>query len=278
MNAKKLLYSIVLLMSWTCGAAAAIPAPTSPGKALQNAIDSTDRPEAEQQRDRYRHPLQTLTFFGVKPEMTVVEIWPGTGWYSQILAPYLRDQGRYYVATPAVSLPKTSDETKQSVAKLAGLLTDDPARFGKPTFTEFRPPMRTAVAPPASADVVLSFRNVHNWIDGDFEQAAFDAFFVALKPGGTLGIVEHRGEPGETADQMKQSGYVTEAYIKALALNSGFKFAGSSNINNNPKDTKDYPDGVWTLPPTLRLGDKDRAKYVAIGESDRMTLKFVKPK
>ncbi|WP_428310017.1 class I SAM-dependent methyltransferase [Hydrocarboniphaga sp.] len=244
---------------------------------LQAVIASQDRPEADRARDRYRHPLQTLSFFGIKPDMTVVEIAPGGGWYSEILAPYLSESGHYYAAASATSLPTSSEKAKQGVAKFAARFDANPARYGKPVITEFQPPLRVEIAPAGSADLVVSFRNVHNWIASDSELAAFQSFFTALKPGGTLGIVEHRGKPGETVDQMKDTGYVSEAYVKALAQQAGFRFVASSPVNNNPKDSKDYPEGVWTLPPTLKLGDKDREKYRAIGESDRMTLKFIKP-
>lgn len=277
MNLKKARYFIAAMI-FAGGMAKAGTIAVEAHERLEAAVESSSRPDADRLRDRYRHPLQTLEFFGIQPDMTVVEIWPGTGWYTQILAPYLGDGGHYYAATPSASLPDASDETKQAVAQLKSLLASDPERFGKPMLTEFRPPMRTEIAPAGSADMVLSFRNVHNWIAGDYEQAAFNAFYVALKPGGTLGIVEHRGKPGETIDEMKQSGYVTEAYVMALAQNAGFKFVASSNINNNLKDTKNYPKGVWTLPPVLAEGEQERVKYLAIGESDRMTLKFVKPR
>lgn len=267
------LAAVLLLAS---GAPAHAKGPATDAK-LQAAIASTDRPEADRARDRYRHPLQTLSFFGIKPNMTVVEIAPGGGWYSEILAPYLSESGHYYAAASATSLPTSSDKTKQAVAKYAARFEANPQRYGKPVITEFSPPLRVEVAPAGSADLVLSFRNVHNWISSDTELAAFQSFFTALKPGGTLGIVEHRGKTGETADEMKKTGYVTEAYVKALAQQAGFRFVASSPVNNNPKDTKDYAEGVWTLPPTLTLDDKDREKYLAIGESDRMTLKFVKP-
>lgn len=244
--------------------------------ALEAAIASPQRAEADRARDKYRHPLQTLQFFGLKPDMTVVEIWPGAGWYTDILAPYLKEHGRYIAATQAASLPDASAGTKKAVADYAGKLAADPARFGKVLMTEFKPPLRTDIAPAGSADLVLTFRNVHNWVSGGFEQAAFDTFYKALKSGGTLGVVEHRAKPGTPLDVVKATGYVNESYIIALAQNAGFKLAASSDINN-PRDTKDYPEGVWTLPPTLRLGDKDKAKYLAIGESDRMTLKFIKP-
>lgn len=277
MNSKTLSL-IAFALSLLCGAAEAGNAVAGIDRNLVAAVESPSRPAADRQRDRYRHPLQTLSFFGLKPDLTVVEIWPGAGWYTEILAPYLRDRGHYYAATAAASLPNASAETRQSVAQLHDALAADPKRFGTPTLTEFRPPFRTAIAPAGSADLVLSFRNVHNWIAGDYEQAAFDSFYAALKPGGTLGIVEHRGKPGETLDEMKKTGYVTEAYVKALAQNAGFRFVAASQVNDNPKDTKDYPKGVWTLPPTFELGDQDRARYQAIGESDRMTLKFVKPR
>ncbi|MDB5987792.1 MAG: putative methyltransferase [Nevskia sp.] len=277
MNSKKLSL-IALALSLLCGAAEAKNTVAGVDKGLVAAVESPSRPAADRLRDKYRHPLQTLSFFGLKPDMSVVEIWPSAGWYSEILAPYLSGHGHYYAATAAASLPNASDETKKAVAQLRDKFAADPQRFGAPVLTEFRPPLKTAIAPPGSADLVLSFRNVHNWIAGDYEQAAFDAFFAALKPGGTLGIVEHRGKPGETLDEMKKTGYVSEAYVKALAQNAGFQFVAESQVNDNPKDTKDYPKGVWTLPPTYELGDQDRAKYLAIGESDRMTLKFVKPR
>ncbi|WP_020649467.1 class I SAM-dependent methyltransferase [Solimonas variicoloris] len=245
--------------------------------ALKAAIDDPARPAEQKARDRYRHPQQTLTFFGIAPQMTVVEIWPGTTGYTDILAAYLHEHGRYIAATPAASLPTASDYSKRSVAAYRAKLEADPARFGQVLVTEFGPPQRTAIAPPGSADAVLTFRNVHNWVSGGFEQQAFDAFFAALKPGGVLGVVEHRARPGSTLQQMKDSGYVNEDYVIALARNAGFELAARAEINANPQDSKDHPAGVWTLPPTLRLKDQDRERYLAIGESDRMTLKFVKP-
>src|SRR6185437_16115821 len=177
-------------------------------------------------------------------------------------------------ASDVAGAPK---EAKDNAAFLRKRIADDPADFGKVIVTELHPPQLTQICPPGTADVVLTFRNVHNWIESGTQQAQFDAFFKALKPGGVLGVVEHRGAPGISLEQMSKSGYMDEAYLKKLAANAGFRLEAESPINNNPKDTKDYPKGVWTLPPTLTLGDKDRAKYLEIGESDRMTLKFVKP-
>ena len=245
---------------------------------LQAAIASPDRSEADRARDRYRHPAETLTFFGLKSDMSVVEIAPGGGWYTEILAPYLSQSGHYYAAGPATTLPDSSEGAKKSVAALGGKFAANAERYGKPTITEFQPPLRTEVAPAGTADLVVTFRNVHNWIARGTELDAFKSFYTALKPGGVLGVVEHRGKPGETLDEMKKSGYVSEAYVKQLAKLAGFEFAGSTKVNDNAKDTKDYADGVWTLPPTFKLGEQDREKYLAIGESDRMTLKFVKPK
>jgi len=276
MNFKPLLAAFAL--SAACGLAQAAPKAHTDA-ALAAAIASPSRTPENVVRDKYRHPLQTLEFFGIKPGMTVVEIWPGAGaWYTEILAPYLHDHGQYYAAGAAASLPTASDNTKKAVARFNDKLAADPAHYGHVQVTEFLPPLRTAIAPAGSADLVLSFRNVHNWMAGGYEQQAFNAFYAALKPGGTLGIVEHRAKPDALYSEEIKTGYVREDYVKALAANAGFKFVASSPVNYNPKDTKDYPEGVWTLPPTFKLGDKDRDKYLAIGESDRMTLRFVKPK
>lgn len=259
--------------------AAVIPgiAPAADSDALQQAIASPARTPAYRARDVYRHPEQTLRFFGLRPELTVVEIWPSSGWYTEILAPYLKDHGKYYAAGAAVDLPNASAEAKKDAATFRQKLDADPGRYGAVTVTSFRPPLRTEICPPGSADLVLTFRNVHNWISGGYEQEAFNTFYKALKPGGVLGVVEHRAKPGTSLEQTKKSGYVTEDYVKTLAAKAGFRFVAESLVNDNPKDSKDYPEGVWTLPPTLTLGDQDQAKYLAIGESDRMTLKFVKP-
>ena len=252
-------------------AAEAVPDP------LAAAIASPARTPKFVARDVYRHPLETLRFFGLRPDKTVVEIWPGRGWYLEILAPYLHDRGKYYAAIEAPDVAGASQEAKDDAAFLRRRIADDPADFGKVIVTDLHPPQLTEICPPGTADLVLTFRNVHNWIDGGDQQAQFDTFFKALKPGGVLGVVEHRAKPGTSLDETRKSGYVDEAYVKKLAANAGFRFAAESPVNNNPKDTKDYPKGVWTLPPSFALGDTDRAKYLAIGESDRMTLRFVKP-
>jgi predicted methyltransferase len=266
---------VLLLAALAAASAGAADLSADP---LAAAIASPARTPKFVKRDVYRHPLETLRFFGLRPDQTVVEIWPGGGWYMEILAPYLRDQGKYYAAIEAPDIAGASKETRENAATVRKRITDDPARFGKVAVTELHPPQLTEICPPGTADVVLTFRNVHNWLEAGNQQEQFNAFFKALKPGGVLGVVEHRAKPGASLEQMRKSGYMDEAYVKKLAETAGFRFAAQSPVNNNPKDTKDYPEGVWTLPPTLQLGDKDRAKYLAIGESDRMTLKFVKPR
>jgi len=234
---------------------------------LKKAVGSTSRRPEDAARDKYRHPIGTLTFFGIKPDMTVVEIWPGGGWYTDILAPYLHDRGKLYAAI----------SSGENAAAYKKKLADDPARFGKVTVTQLDPPDKVEIAPPGSADMVVTFRNVHNWIRGGHGEQVFKAMYAALKPGGILGLEEHRGGLSKPQDPKAASGYVREDYVIRMAEQAGFRLAAKSEINANPRDTKDYAKGVWTLPPTLRLGDTDRAKYLAIGESDRMTLKFVKP-
>ena len=252
--------------------AQANPMPT----ALADAIAAPSRTEAFRARDAHRHPQETLAFFGVQPNMTVVEIWPGAGWYTEILAPYLRDRGQYIAAGFALT-DKSPAYQGRLATSFVEKLAAAPALYGKVGLTALGPPAAWSIAPEGSADRVLTFRNVHNWMDGGYAPEVFAAMFRALKPGGVLGVVEHRAAPGTSLEQMKQSGYVTEAEVKRLAAEAGFRFESASEVNANPKDTKDYAKGVWTLPPRLAEGEKDREKYLAIGESDRMTLRFVKP-
>jgi len=235
---------------------------------LKTILASRERSPENRARDRYRHPLETLTWFGIKPDMTVVEISPGAGWYTEILAPFLKAHGKLYEAV------RSGEAAQRFKRKLAA----NPAMYSKVIITEHGPPETTGIAPAGSADMVLTFRNVHNWISGGYAKDMFKAMYLALKPGGVLGLVEHRGNPALPQDPKASSGYVREDYVIKLAEGAGFQLVGRSEINANPKDTKDYPDGVWTLPPTLRLKARDRQKYLAIGESDRMTLKFIKPR
>lgn len=207
--------------------------------------------------------------------MTVVEIWPGGGWYLDVIAPYLRLKGTYYAA--GFDQDADSDYVKGSINRLNTKLAGRPDLYSHVVVTEMAAG-KFEIAPAGSADMVLTFRNVHNWLDdGDFPALAFAAMYRALKPGGVLGVIEHRGDADKAQDPDGKSGYVTEKYVIDLAEAAGFQLADRSEINANPKDTKDYSRGVWTLPPTLTRGDKKRDKYLAIGESDRMTLKFVRP-
>ncbi|BBP78982.1 methyltransferase [Pseudomonas sp. Ost2] len=224
-------------------------------------------------RDVYRHPRQTLQFFGLRANQTVIEITPGGGWYSEVLAPLLKDHGQYIAAVQAAS---SSDYARRSADGLKQKFAEDPTHYAKAAVVEFDP-QAPVLGKPGSADRVLTFRNVHNWVMADDAPAMFSAFFKVLKPGGVLGVVDHRAKDGADLESIKQSGYLPTAYVVKLATDAGFVLEGQSEINANPKDTKDYAGGVWTLPPSLRLGEQDKAKYLAIGESDRLTLRFVKP-
>ncbi|HBK93248.1 MAG TPA: hypothetical protein DDZ68_16420 [Parvularcula sp.] len=262
----------------SAAAPAAAPAPDA-AALLDAAIAGDHRSPEEKARDAWRHPKETLTFFGVEPGMSVVEIWPGGGWYTKILAPYLKNGGGVYNA--AQRDPASSARAAEAVQNFKDAYADA-TLYGDINVTVLGDGFD--VAPAGTADVVLTFRNVHNWTSAGQAEANFKAFFRALKPGGVLGVVEHRANEGAPEDPA--SGYVRESTVKALAEGAGFEFVEASEINANPKDTKDHPYGVWTLPPVRRSSQSpgqeapnfDRAKYDAIGESDRMTLKFVKPK
>jgi predicted methyltransferase len=244
---------------------------------LDRAIAGDHRSEAFRARDRYRHPRETLEFFGLEPPMTVVEVWPAAGWFTDILAPVLKDGGKLYAARYAVSQPKAPEVLKERDRAFLARMASRPDVFGGVVATELFPPDYVEAAPMGQADMVLTFRNVHNWAKAGNAEAMFKVFFDLLKPGGVLGVEEHRARKGTALEEQIRTGYMTEEKVIELAMGAGFIFLDSSEVNANALDTKDWPDGVWTLPPTLRLGDKDREKYLAIGESDRMTLKFVKP-
>ena len=271
--AKPALLALAIAAASACapmGDAPAGVASASSRAALAAAIAAPNRTPANVARDRYRNPAGTLAFFGVDPTDTVVEIWPGGGWYTEILAPYLANGGTYYAATPA---GRGTERYQQFIATR-------PDVYGNVQVATFPVLAQGGTPVPAgSADVVLTFRNVHNWMMGQtpFEAQAFAQMYAMLKPGGTLGVVEHRLPESADAARERSSGYVRTSTVRRLAEAAGFRYVGASEINANPRDTKDYPDGVWTLPPSLRKGDVDREKYLAIGESDRMTLKFVKP-
>jgi predicted methyltransferase len=258
-----------------CATAPRQSADPATSAALDKILAGDHRSEANRARDNYRHPQETLLFFGVKPEMTVVEVWPGGGgWYSEVIAPLVAERGQYYAAhwAPNPENKFITDNLQAYADKLAAR----PDLYGKVKTTALGP-NNLEIAPAGSADLVVTFRNIHNWMGREFQSAAFQAMYAALKPGGILGVVEHRGNPKVAQDPKARNGYVNQDYAIEMIKAAGFEFVGSSEVNANPKDTRDYEQGVWTLPPTFRLGDTDRAKYAAIGESDRFTLKFRKP-
>jgi predicted methyltransferase len=266
-----LLITLALLVAAGC---ASTSSRSSVTRALDAAIAGSHRPAEERQRDRYRHPRETLLFFGLRPNQTVVEISPTGGWYTKILAPVLREHGRYVAAMPPV-IPGNAGSERTRKA-FTDMLAANPALFDRVEVTDFSPGAGRMV-PDGSADLVLTFRNIHNWMGREQAELAFRDMFRALKPGGTLGVVEHRGNEAVTQDPRARSGYVNQSYAIKLIESVGFRLVGTSEINANPKDTKDYPGGVWTLPPQLSAGNNEREKYLAIGESDRFTLKFIKP-
>ena len=241
---------------------------------LTNILAGSQRSEENRARDVYRHPKETLLFFGVRPEMKVLEVWPEPGWYTEVLAPLVRERGTYYAAVIAAD-PSSSYITKRLTAyheKLAALGLYE--RVQVVTL----PSDGGDVVAPNSLDMVVTFRNVHNWMAAGDAAQVFRTLYKALKPGGILGVVEHRGNPAVPQDPKAKSGYVNEDYLIKLIESAGFRLAAKSEVNANSRDTKDYEQGVWTLPPTYRLGAKDHDKYAAIGESDRATLRFEKPK
>jgi len=243
------------------------------GAKLDPILAGSWRSDANKARDQYRHPKQTLAFFGVKPSDTLIEITPGGGWYAEILAPLMKGSGTYIAA---VGKPRNPEgEAARDKSGLYKKFADDAEHFGEAKIVEFDG-QAPNFGPAGSADVVLTFRNVHNWVEGNNAPQMFKAFFDVLRPGGVLGVVDHRAAAGADIEKVKDSGYLPTEYVIKLATDAGFKLKSQSEINANPKDTKDYEKGVWTLPPTYQLGDKDKEKYAAIGESDRMTLKFVK--
>ena len=237
-----------------------INASNLPSHSLKESIESQDRTPQFTTRDVYRHPYETLTFFNIQPDMTVVELNPGGGWYTEILANYIHYPGTLITAQGSYYM----DSFKKKM--------DSDPMFGRVEIVS----LNSNLAEPNSVDAIVTFRNLHNWLGPQLD-SIFKSSMVALKPGGIFGVVEHRANPGTSLKAMKSSGYVTEAHAIEVALNNGFELVAKSEINANPKDTKDHPKGVWTLPPRLRLDEVDREKYESIGESDRMTLLFRKP-
>lgn len=268
---------ILMAALLAAGAAGAQAGEMSLAASVEHAMWGEHRSEENMARNRYRHPVGTLEFFGLRPDMTVVEIWPGAGWYTEVLAPVLNDHGQLIVATwdPAVEGQPAYryDLPKQMQAKFEA----HPAVYGNVRTTYYSPPESASLGEAGSVDLVLTFRNTHGWINGGDAQTIFQEFARVLKPGGILGVVQHRADAGSDASETARSGYVPEQAVIELAEAAGLVLEARSEVNANPRDTRDHPKGVWTLPPGYRLGDEDRDKYAAIGESDRMTLRFRKP-
>ncbi|HZW59605.1 MAG TPA: methyltransferase [Woeseiaceae bacterium] len=267
-------------IAWLPAQTAAAALDPATEAALDAAINGAHRSAANKARDSYRHPQETLAFFGFRSDMTVVEVWPGGGWYTEILAPALQADGRFYAAQYSVN-PAFGYQREyfgSYLSKLGGM----PDLYRDVIVTHLAAPHELEIAPRGSADMVVTFRNVHNWFEQGYGKHAatlgFVAMFDALKPGGILGIVDHRWPDASNEDPGAENGYISEERTIAYAEAAGFEFAGRSDINRNPRDTHDHPQGVWTLPPSLALGEQDRERYLAIGESDRYTLKFVKPR
>lgn len=263
---------LALLLSAPPLVAADAAAPAG-AASLEQVIAGEHRSPQFAARDAARKPKAVLEFLGVEPAMTVVEIWPGGGYWTEILGPYLREHGAYYISVPPAS---GSERAATAAGNWRAKLAAKESLYGKVQMTELGTG-HGEIAPAGSADVVLTFRNVHNWMSMGFAEEAFAAFFRALKPGGILGVEEHRAASDEPQDPKAANGYVREDYMRALAEKAGFEFVAASEILANPKDTKHWPKGVWTLPPTLALGEQDREKYLAIGEADNLLLRFRKP-
>ena len=262
-----LMVALALLSSATAGANDALK--------LEAAARGAHRSVDNIGRNAWRHPVETLEFFGLRDDMTVVEIWSGGGgWYTEVLAPFLRENGELYAANYDGSTGR--EYFKRNAKKFEDKLASKPEVYDKVVVTALMPPASMEPAPAGSADLVVTFRNMHNWVRAGIDEAMFKAMYDVLKPGGILGLVAHRGDPDMVGIEWARKGYVPESEAIRIAEAVGFAFEGRSEINANPKDTKNYADGVWTLPPSFRLGETDKATYEAIGESDRMTLKFVK--
>jgi len=277
MNMRNLMSAALLgAFSAIAGAGNAPATDAATSAALDRALAGDHRSEANRARDAWRHPKETLEFFGLRQDMTVMEVWPGGGaWYTEVLAPTLREKGKLILASWD---PKSaSSYVQENSKKLAAKLAERPEIYDRVTVTALHNPNELKPVPDNSVDMVLTFRNIHSWMGSDGADEMFAAMFAALKPGGILGVTEHRGSDSVPQDPKGKQGYVRTDYAIELAKAAGFELVGASEVNANPKDTRDHPNGVWSLPPTLRGGDVDRDKYVAIGESDRFTLKFRKP-
>lgn len=238
------------------------------------ALGGEHRSEHNAARDEFRHPRETLEFFGLKEDMTVVELSPGGGWYTEVLAPLLAESGTYYAAHYDVN---GNGYRRRALGRYLQKLGENDDVYGQVMLTTLDAPTEVTIAPAGSADMVLAFRNIHSWMGSGVLAETLVAVFDALKPGGVFGVVQHRASDGRDEERMKDTAYISEDYVIAAARSVGFELADKSEINANPKDTAEWEGGVWELPPSLRGDEADREARMAVGESDRMTLKFVKP-
>lgn len=242
---------------------------------LQSILEGDHRSDENKHRDQYRHPVETLRFFDISAKDTVLEINPGGGWYMEVLGPLLNDQGQYVAVTPNPELEGMPSYVASQATQIQERIDQQAQLYGQAKI-QFYNPSEPTLGEPGSADTVLTFRNVHGWINAGMAEEMFDAFAEVLKTGGVLGVVQHRAPEGANPEQSAGEGYVAEEVVIQLAEAAGFKLEARSEINANPKDSREHPHGVWTLPPVLRLGDESREEYLKVGESDRMTLRFVK--
>lgn len=243
---------------------------------VEIASHGDHRSDKNKARNKYRHPVGTLAFFGLKPDMTVLEIGPGGGWYTEVIAPAMRDSGVYVAGSYDVKVEGQAKYRYRQHQALLDNIVDQADLYGKIKVANYSPPQSRNLWKENSVDMVLTFRSTHGWVREGMVDDVYADFFKVVKPGGILGVVQHRAPAGGDAVEWSKKGYVPESRVIEAAEKAGFTLEAKSEINANPKDSKDYKEGVWTLPPTLTLGQEDREKYAAIGESDRMTLRFVK--
>jgi predicted methyltransferase len=257
------------------GCSTTSPSRETTASAIDVALAGSQRSAADRGRDQYRHPKQTLLFFGIRPGMRVLQVWPESGWYTEIIAPLLEARGAGYIA--GVIAPDPGSRFLQArLASYQRLLASRPDLYGGVRVVTF--PLNGAdVLQPGSVDMVVSFGDLHEWMALGDARHALATIYSALAPGGVFGVVDNRGDPSIPQDPRARNGYVRQDYAIRLIEAAGFRLVASSEVNANPRDTRNYPAGVWTLPPDYRLGNIDRARYEAIGESDRFTLKFVRP-